>query len=66
VDEGHVESLIEASLRFAVGADGVSTLLLGYSSLDQLEYAAKCVAKGPLPAAAVARLRELWRGLASA
>jgi aryl-alcohol dehydrogenase-like predicted oxidoreductase len=66
VDEGHVESLIEASLRFAVGADGVSTILLGYSSLDQLEYAAKCVAKGPLPAAAVARLRELWRGLASA
>jgi aryl-alcohol dehydrogenase-like predicted oxidoreductase len=66
VDEGHVESLVEASLRFAVGADGVSTILLGYSSLDQLEYAATCVAKGPLPAAALARLRELWTGLASA
>ena len=66
VDEGHVDSLIEASLRFAVGAEGVSTILLGYSSLDQLEYAAKCVAKGPLPAAVVARLRELWTGLASA
>jgi L-galactose dehydrogenase/L-glyceraldehyde 3-phosphate reductase len=66
VDEGHVESLVEASLRFAVGADGVSTILLGYSSLDQLEYAATCVAKGPLPAAALSRLRELWTGLASA
>ena len=66
VDEGHVDSLVEASLRFAVGADGVSTILLGYSSLDQLEYAAKCVAKGPLSAAATARLRELWIGLASA
>ncbi|HEX3177911.1 MAG TPA: aldo/keto reductase [Methylomirabilota bacterium] len=66
VDEGHVESLIEASLRFAVGADGVSTVLLGYSSLDQLEYAAACVAKGPLPAAALTRLRELWAGLAGA
>jgi aryl-alcohol dehydrogenase-like predicted oxidoreductase len=66
VDEGHVESLIEASLRFAVGADGVSTVLLGYSSLDQLEYAAECVAKGPLPPATLARLRELWSGLASA
>jgi L-galactose dehydrogenase/L-glyceraldehyde 3-phosphate reductase len=64
VDEGHVESLVEASLRFAVAADGVSTILLGYSSLDQLEYATKCVAKGPLPAAALARLRELWTGLA--
>jgi aryl-alcohol dehydrogenase-like predicted oxidoreductase len=65
VDEGHVESLIEASLRFAVGAEGVSTVLLGYSSLDQLEYAAECVAKGPLPPATLARLRELWSGLAS-
>ena len=58
VDESQAESLIEASLRFAVGADGVSTVLLGYSSLEHLEYAARCVAKG--------RLRELWSGLASA
>lgn len=65
IDEGHADSLVEASLRFAVGADGVSTILLGYSSLEQLEYAATCVAKGPLPAAALARLRELWTGLAS-
>jgi aryl-alcohol dehydrogenase-like predicted oxidoreductase len=64
VDEGHAESLVETSLRFAVGAEGVSTVLLGYSSLDQLEYAAKCVAKGPLPAATLGRLRELWAGLA--
>ena len=66
VDEGHAESLIEASLRFAVGAEGVSTVLLGYSSLEHLEYAARCVAKGPLPPAALARLRELWAGLAGA
>jgi L-galactose dehydrogenase/L-glyceraldehyde 3-phosphate reductase len=66
VDEGHVESLVEASLRFAVGAAGVSTVLLGYSSLDQLEYAARCIEKGPLSAAALGRLRELWRGLATA
>jgi len=64
VDEGHAESVVETSLRFAVGAEGVSTVLLGYSSLDQLEYAAKCVAKGPLPAATLGRLRELWAGLA--
>jgi L-galactose dehydrogenase/L-glyceraldehyde 3-phosphate reductase len=66
VAEGHVESLVEASLRFAVGVESVSTVLLGYSSLDQLEYAAKCVARGPLPATTLARLRELWTGLASA
>jgi aryl-alcohol dehydrogenase-like predicted oxidoreductase len=61
-----VESLVEASLRFAVGAEGVSTVLLGYSSLEQLEYAATCVERGALPAATLARLRELWAGLGSA
>jgi aryl-alcohol dehydrogenase-like predicted oxidoreductase len=66
VDEGLADSLVEASLRFAVGSAGVSTVLLGYSSLDQLEYAARCVAKGPLPAVTLARLRELWSGLATA
>jgi aryl-alcohol dehydrogenase-like predicted oxidoreductase len=65
VDEGHAESLVEASLRFPLASDAVSTVLLGYSSLDQLEYAAACVARGPLAAAALARLPLLWAGLAS-
>ena len=60
VEEGHVESLVEASLRFALAADAVSTVLLGYSSLEQLEYAAACVAKGPLPSTTLARLPVLW------
>src|SRR6266446_4594556 len=58
VDEGHAGSLVEASLRFALAAGPVSTVLLGYSSLEQLEYAAACVNKGPLSAAALARLPE--------
>jgi aryl-alcohol dehydrogenase-like predicted oxidoreductase len=66
VDEGHVGSLVEASLRFALTADAVSTVLLGYSSLEHLEYAAACVAKGPLPAAALARLPALWGRLVGA
>ncbi len=66
VDEGHVKDLVEASLRFAVSNDTVSTVLLGYSSLEQLEYAAACVARGPLPAAALARLPALWAGIAGA
>ena len=60
VEEGRVESLVEASLRFALAAEAVSTVLLGYSSLEHLEYAAACVAKGPLPAASLARLPALW------
>src|SRR5262249_22860179 len=66
VDEGHAESLVEASLRFALAADQVSTVLLGYSSLEQLEYAAACVGKGPLSSAALARLPALWARLARA
>jgi aryl-alcohol dehydrogenase-like predicted oxidoreductase len=60
VDEGHVESLVEASLRFALSSRAVSTVLLGYSSLEHLEYAAAAVAKGPLPAAALDRLSAVW------
>ena len=66
VDEGHAQSLVEASLRFALAAAPISTVLLGYSSLEQLEYAAACVAKGPLSAAAVARLPALWAAVAKA
>jgi L-galactose dehydrogenase/L-glyceraldehyde 3-phosphate reductase len=65
VDEGHADSLVDASLRFALGVDGVSTVLLGYSSLEQLEYAAASVARGTLGAAALGRLSALWAGLAN-
>ena len=66
VDEGHAESLVEAALRFALTADAMSTVLLGYSSQEHLEYAAAAMAKGPLPKAALARLPALWARLASA
>ena len=60
VDEGHVGSLVEAALRFPLATDAVSTVLLGYSSLEHLEYAAACIAKGPLPATTLERLSTLW------
>lgn len=60
VDEGHAGSLVEASLRFALTDSAVSTVLLGYSSLEHLEYAATCIEKGPLPAATLERLGALW------
>jgi aryl-alcohol dehydrogenase-like predicted oxidoreductase len=64
VRDGHAESLVEAALRFPLGSEAVSTVLLGYSSLEHLEYAAAAVARGPLPAAALDRLREAWQRLA--
>jgi aryl-alcohol dehydrogenase-like predicted oxidoreductase len=66
VKAGHATSLVEASLRFAVGHSAVSTVLLGYSSLEHLELAASAMAKGPLPDAALERVSSVWRELASA
>lgn len=60
VDEGHAGSLVEAALRFPLTSDAVSTVLLGYSTLEHLEYATASIAKGPLSAAALDRLSRLW------
>ncbi len=62
--DGHARSLVEAALRFPLGSEAVSTVLLGYSTLEHLEYAASAIARGPLPAAALDRLNAAWRELA--
>ena len=59
VREGFADSLVEAALRFVIASDAVSTALVGYSTLDHLEYAAAVVNKGPLPRAALDRLAAL-------
>jgi aryl-alcohol dehydrogenase-like predicted oxidoreductase len=61
--EGHAGSLVEASLRFAIASPALTTVLVGYSSLEHLEYAAACVNKGALPRPALERLAALWRDL---
>jgi aryl-alcohol dehydrogenase-like predicted oxidoreductase len=65
VEEGHAGSLVEAALRFPLSSSAVSTVLLGYSSQDQLETAAAAIGKGPLSPAALARLEACWRDMAS-
>jgi len=65
VSEGHVANLIEASVRLAVSSDAVSTVLVGYSSLEHLESAAAAVNRGPLPRAVLDRLTALWSSLAA-
>jgi aryl-alcohol dehydrogenase-like predicted oxidoreductase len=64
VKDGHAASLIEAAVRFAIANAAVTTVLVGYSSLEHLEYAAAAVNKGPLPRPALDRLTELWKSLA--
>ena len=62
VREGHADSLIEAALRYVIAHDAVSTVLVGYSTLEQLEIAARSINKGPLSAAALARVAEIQAG----
>lgn len=59
----------ELAVRFAAFASGVKTAVLGTKSVAHLEEAAAFVAKGPLPADVVARIRakydafgERWPG----
>jgi aryl-alcohol dehydrogenase-like predicted oxidoreductase len=66
VQEGHAASLVEAALRFPLRSDAVSTVLLGYSSLQHLEAAAAAVAKGPLSPEAFDRLAACWGDMARA
>jgi aryl-alcohol dehydrogenase-like predicted oxidoreductase len=56
VDELELESPIELALRFGLSKPGVSTVLVGYSNLDQLEEAIRYAERGPLPAEGVQRV----------
>lgn len=62
VDEGYAADLVEASIRFALASDAVSTVLVGYSTLEHLERAIAAVERGPLPAPALDLLGRLWAG----
>jgi aryl-alcohol dehydrogenase-like predicted oxidoreductase len=64
VGEGHAASLVEASLRFAISNPAMTSVLVGYSSLEQLEYAAASINKGPLARAALDRLAALQAAFA--
>jgi L-galactose dehydrogenase/L-glyceraldehyde 3-phosphate reductase len=62
VTEGHVGSLIEAAIRFAISSDAMSTVLVGYSTMAQLEEAITHANKGRLSQAALDRVAALQAG----
>jgi aryl-alcohol dehydrogenase-like predicted oxidoreductase len=64
VRAGDAGSVIELAQRYVISHDAVTTMLIGYSTLDQLEVAANAVAKGRLPAAALERVAAVQRGFA--
>ena len=60
--EGHAASLPEAALRFAIAQQAMTTVLIGTSTLEQLEAAIAAAEKGPLPREALDRVAALTRG----
>lgn len=64
VEEGYVESLIEAAIRFVIGNAAVSTALVGLSNTAQLELAIAFANRGPMPVEAIERLNEVWASMA--
>jgi aryl-alcohol dehydrogenase-like predicted oxidoreductase len=62
VEDGLVSNLVEAAVRFAAFTPGVSTALVGISTLQQLEDAVAYVERGPLPAQAIERIQALAGG----
>ncbi|HTV87414.1 MAG TPA: aldo/keto reductase [Stellaceae bacterium] len=64
VAAGHADSVVELAIRYAMTHPAVSTVLVGYSSLEQLEYAARSVEKGPLPPATLAGIAAIQQGFA--
>ncbi len=50
VRESGSSTLAEMAQRFVISNAAVTTMLVGYSTLDQLDQALAAVAKGPLPA----------------
>ncbi len=62
VTEGFAGSLPEAATRFAIGHPAMGTILVGMATVAEFEASVAAVQKGPLPAAALARLAELRAG----
>ena len=57
VDDGYADSLAEASVRFVISNPGISTALIGISSMEQLEQAVAYANKGGLPTEALDRFK---------
>ena len=59
IDEGHVQNLVEAALRFVISQPGVTTALVGISTQAQLEQAVAYANQGPLTSTVLQRLAAM-------
>ena len=58
--QGDTRSLPQAAVRFVLSHPGVSTALVGFSDLQQIEEATTASELGPLPSSQMERLGTLW------
>jgi len=64
VDEGHAGSLTELAIRYALAQPSLSTTQVGVATYEQVAGAIDAIEKGPLPAAALKRIREIQQTFA--
>lgn len=64
VADGACESLVEAAYRYAAYTDGVSAVMCGTIRIDEFEEDVRIVAKGPLGADKVERLKQTFGHIA--
>jgi L-galactose dehydrogenase/L-glyceraldehyde 3-phosphate reductase len=64
LEEAGASDLVELALRFAMSPGGPSTVLVGTSTVDQLEHAIAAAEHGPLPPSVLERLRPIWDAMA--
>jgi aryl-alcohol dehydrogenase-like predicted oxidoreductase len=64
VKEGFAKNLTEAATRFALSHPAVGTILVGIATPQQFDDALAAVEQGPLPAAALDRIKSLQQAFA--
>lgn len=57
---GEIHSLPQAGIRFALMSREISTVLVGFSNLNQIEEVARCSVKEPFPKNLIEKLQGLW------
>ena len=58
-EELGLDSVYELALRFALAKPGISCVLVGFSSIEQVEQAISWAGRGALPTDSVQRVLEL-------
>jgi L-galactose dehydrogenase/L-glyceraldehyde 3-phosphate reductase len=62
VKRGFAQNLVEASIRYVLSNPGLTTTLVGLSTLQQLDHAGQSANKGPLPAEALKLISTIQQG----